>query len=243
MKRHFNNTMLLLLLFVSFASFAQNEKDVQAKIKVVQTDNIVSIYATAVNHTDNIQDNLSYSLLALKKAANGNLSKNTQSGAFILMPNESKTLSLQKLNIDPNGKINVFLFIRSNDKLLSKDTLVIGTLEKKFDNKPIDERNIEISGLIIENVLTKPGKDFYEMFSQINRSNGISYPFVITINEKPALGGRNSEISILINDNIIFKFNSQPNEEFLKNAAQQANRKIYSYYTKRSILYKNEKLF
>lgn len=244
MKRLINNTMLLLLLMFGFyTSFAQVEKDIQAKIKIDQTDNIVNIYATATNNTETYQSELSYSFLALKQDRLGNLTKNSQSGPFSLSSNESKTLSTQNLNLDPNGKILVYLFIRKEGAVLSKDTLQIGSIQKKFENTAIEESKIEISGLIIENVMTKPGKDFYEYFSQFNRTNGINYPFVIVVNEKPQLGGRNSEINIIINDNIVFRFNTQPKEEYLQMAAVQANKAIYNYYTKRKSLYKNEKLY
>ena len=244
MKTHINNTMLLLLLLFGFStSFAQNEKEIQAKIKITQADSFISIFPTAYNSSKTLQNNLSYSILALKKSAAGNMSKNSQSGVFSLMPSETKTLSTQKINIDENGSIQIYLFIRKDDKVVAKDTLHVGAIEKKFKNTPLQETNFEIAGLIIENVLTKPGKDFYEFFSQINRSNGISYPFVIVINEKPSLGGRNSVIDILIDDVTIFKFNTQPKEEYLQMAAKQANREIYTYYSKRKMLYKNEKLF
>lgn len=244
MNRLINNIMLLLLLMFGFyASFAQAEKDIQAKIKIVQTDNMVSIYATATNSTSTIYDDLIYSFLTLKESETGNLSKNSQSGPFSLLSNESKTLSSQKLNLDPKGKVKLYLFVRKDGKVLAKDTLHIGNIEKKFQNTPLEESKIEISGLIIENVMTKPGKDFYEYFSQFNRTNGINYPFVVVVNEKPQLGGRNSEINITINDNIVFRFNTQPKEEYLQMAAMQANKAIYDYFAKRKSLYNNEKLY
>jgi hypothetical protein len=201
------------------------------------------VYATAINNSDTFQSELNYSILSLKEDSKNNLSKNSQSGAFSLSPRESKRLSVQQLNINPNGKLRIFLFIRKNGELLSKDTINIGSIEKKFDNTPLSENQIEIKGLIVENVLTKPGKDFYEFFTQINRINGINYPFVIIVNEKPQIGGRNSEISIIINDNTVFKFRTQPKEEYLQEAAKQANRAIYKYHIKRKGLYKNEKLY
>ncbi len=244
MNIHINNTMLLLLLLFGFsASFAQNNKEIQAKIKITQADSFISIFPTAYNSSGTLQNNLSYSILALKKSATGTMSKNSQSGVFSLLPGETKTLSSQKVNIDENGSIQIYLFIRKDDKVIAKDTLHVGAIENKFKNTPLQETSFEIAGLIIENVLTKPGKDFYEFFSQINRSNGISYPFVIVINEKPSLGGRNSVIDILIDDVTIFKFNTQPKEEYLQMAAKQANKEIYTYYSKRKMLYKNEKLF
>lgn len=244
MKRLINNTMLLLLLMFGFyASFAQADQDIQAKIKIDQTDNIVRIYATATNNTDTFQSELEYSFLALKQDESGNLAKNSQAGPFSLASNESKRLSTQNLNLDPNGKILVYLFIKKEGAVLSKDTLQIGSIEKKFKNTAIEESKIEISGLIIENVLTKPGKDFYEYFSQFNRTNGINYPFVIVVNEKPQLGGRNSQINIQIDEKTVFQFVTQPREEYLQIAAQQANKAIYDYYIKRKSLYKNEKLY
>ena len=244
MKRLINNIVLLLLLMFGFsASYAQAKKDIQAKIKIVQSDNIVSVYATATNNTNTFHSELNYSLLSLKEDATGNMSKKTQFGAFSLTPNESKTLSTQNLNIDSKGKLKVFLFIRKNGQVLSKDTMNIGSIEKKFINTPLNETQIEISGLIIENVLTKPGKDFYEFFTQINRTNNINYPFVIVINEKPRIGGRNSEISIFIKEDIVFKFVTQPKEEYLQMAARVANKAIYDYNIKRKELYKNEKLY
>jgi len=245
MKTLINNLMLLLLLMFGITtSFAQDNKEViQAKIKIEQTDNLVSVYATARNKTDTYQSELNYSFLSLKENYKGNLSKNSQSGTFSLAPKEIQKLSFQKLNIDPKGKLTIFLFIRKNGKVLSKDTIHIGSIEKKFKYSSLKETQIEISGLIIENVLTKPGKDFYEFFSQLNRMNGINYPFVIVIDEKPQLGGRNSEISIKINENIVFKFRTQPNEEYLQNVAKQANSTINNYHTKRMSLYKNEKIY
>ncbi len=246
MKKLINNTMLLLLLMFGFhTSLAQKaqKEAIQAKIKIEQADNLVSVYATAINHTDTYQSELHYSFLSLKKSHSGNLSKNSQSGVFSLNPKEVQKLSFQKLNIDPKGKLTIFLFIRKNGKVLSKDTLHIGSIEKKFGHTPIKESHIEITGLVVENVLTKPGKDFYEFFTQINRMNAVNYPFVIVIDEKPQLGGRNSEISIKINENVVFKFRTQPKEEYLQALAKQANQVIYNYYLKRMRLYKGEKLY
>lgn len=244
MKKHINNVMLLLLLMFGFStSFAQDEKDIQAKIKMVQTDNLVSIFATVSNNTQTFQSELDYTLLSLTEGANGKLSKDSQSGEFTLKPTESIVLSSQKSNIDRHGKLKIFLFIRQKGALVSKDTLYVASIQDKFKNKNIIEEQIVISGLIVENVMTKPGKDFYELFTQIARMNNINYPFVIVVNEKPNLGGRNSEISLLVKEEEVFKFVTQPKEEYLQMAAKQANKALYQYNLKRQKLYKSEKLY
>ncbi len=241
----FNNIMLLLLwLFGFYNSYAQDEQDIQAKIKIAQSDNLVSIYANAINNTDTYQVELNYSFLVLKESSSGNLSKNSQSGPFSLIPGEEKTLSKQKINLDPDSKLNIYLFIRKKGAVLSKDTIVItDNIQKKYTNTSINEREIVLSGLIIDNVLTKPGKDFYDYFSLFNRTNGESYPFVIVIEEKPNIGGRNSQISINVDDEIIFQFVTQPNDEFLQEAAKQANIAVHKYNLKKNKLYSDEKLY
>lgn len=244
MAQYFNNIMLLLLLLFGFStSYAQVDQDIQAKIRIAQSDNLISIYATAINNTNTYQVELNYALLTLKESKSGNLSKNTQSGPFSLKPEEEKTLSRQSINLDPESKISIFLFIRKEDTLLSKDTLVLGNIQKKYTSTSIREKEIVLSGLIIDNVLTKPGKDFYDYFSQFYRTNGLSFPFVIVIEEKPNLGGRNSQIDIKIKDEIVFQFVTQPKEEFLQKAAKQANIAVYKYNLKRNKLYSDEKLY
>jgi hypothetical protein len=91
--------------------------------------------------------------------------------------------------------------------------------------------------------LTKPGKDFYDYFSLYNRTNGVSYPFVIVIEEKPNIGGRNSQISINVDDESIFQFVTQPKDEYLQEAAKQANMAVYKYNLKKNKLYSDEKLY
>jgi hypothetical protein len=246
MIKQINNNILLLFLCIPFMLFSQNESEkdsVQAKIKFTKKDNFIEVFAEAINLSKTIQDELNYSLLLLKKNASGNLSKNLQSGEFSLMVDEVKLLSKQQFNMTDNDEIKAFLFIRKQKKVISKDTLTILSFDEKYSNKPLEENNLELSGLIVENVMTKLGKDFYDFFSQINQLTNTSYPFIIIINEKPAIGGRNSEITILINDEIIYKFRTQPKEEYLYNNALEANKRIYNYNIKRKILRKKKSVF
>ena len=60
--------------------------------------------------------------------------------------------------------------------------------------------------MVVENVKTKNGKDFYDFFYQKYTTSGAKYPFVISINEKPFLGGRGALVSVEIGDDKIFEF-------------------------------------
>ncbi|MEE9348583.1 MAG: CsgE family curli-type amyloid fiber assembly protein [Flavobacteriaceae bacterium] len=245
MSRNLSFSLVLVLIGITL-SFSQNEAtidSIQAKIKIVKKDNFITIYAKALNHSKTIQSELKYSILALKKSDTGNLSRNVQSGEFSMEVDEEKLLSTQQLNIGNKDIIKVYLFVRKNKVLISKDSLFISAVDEIYNTSAVKESDMEMSGLVVENTMTKLGKDFYDFFGQVKQLNNVKYPFIIIINEKPALGGRNSEVSIVINDQIIYRFRTQPKEEYLYNQAQEANRKIYNYYIKSKTLKKKNKLF
>jgi len=238
--------LIVTFLFGSLLTFSQNEsaKDsIVAKIKMKKKDNLIIIYGKAINYSKAIKSELKYSMLALKKDENGNLSRVIQTGEFSILIDEEKMLSKQELNINNNEEIKVYLYIRNNTKLISKDSMIISAIDKKYNTQLIDEVNLELSGLIVENTMTKLGKDFYDFFGQINQLNDINYPFIIIINEKPALGGRNSEINIMVNDEIIYRFRTQPKEDYLYSQAKEANRRVYNYHIQKKMLRKKTRVF
>jgi hypothetical protein len=249
MRKQDNNTMLLLLCLFGFSvSFAQigqlvPDEEVQAKIKIVREDNLVNIYATATNNSEIFQDQLKYSILSLKKSSTGNLSKNVQSGFFSLFPEESKTLSTQQVNLEPESEIQLFLYIKRDSMLISRDTLTIENISESNFQKTETHSDFEWPGLILDQVMTKTGRDFYERLNSLYRLNGINFPMMMIVEEKPLLGGINSEIKVWVDDHIIFQFNSQPDEDFLELAVQAAYRKLLQYHKERQKLLKQERKF
>ena len=249
MKTQNNNIMLLLLLiFGCSVTFAQNEhlssnEEVQAKIKIVKEDKFLNIYPTAVNTTNIFQDRLHYSFLCLKTTTKGNLSKNIQSGYFSLQPDETKILSFQKNFQDPEACVKMYLFIKRDSILISKDSVIINDLENKNHPNKNSDADIEFSGLIIDNIITKTGRDFCDKLRSIYILNGVNFPMIIIVEEKPFLGGRISEIKILVADNVIFQFNSQPDDDFLEMAAQHAYRRLTQYHNDRKLLMLQERKY
>ncbi len=246
MYKYYLHISILFSLSFILVGFSQNEsiKDsIKAKIEIQKSDNFVKIYAKAINQSQAIQSELKYSMLSVKKSASGNLSRSVQSGEFSIGVDEVKTLSTQQLNVESKEEIKVYLFIKKEKKVISKDTIVITAIDKKYSTKAIEESDVALYGLIVENTMTKLGKDFYDYFASINQLNGQKYPFVIIINEKPALGGRNSEINISINEEIIYRFRTQPKEEYLHQQAENASRTIYNYHVKKTMLKKKKRVF
>jgi len=235
-----NILFLVLFIFNGTAVFSQ-EEDIHAKIVIKTTDNLVDIKAFAQNIDVTYKDAYTYLLFSLKKGIQGNYSRTSQSGEFSLEPNEEKELSSSKVNIQKGEEYKVFLFIRKNDVLVSKDSAVIYSAERIEEKKYITESEIEIKGLVIEDVKTKLGKDFYDYFYQKYTTTGSQYPFIINITEKPSIG-RGSIISIDVDGRIIFEFMTRPNDEYIQAAATQALRYIYSYSAQRKLLYKSKKI-
>jgi len=229
---------------VEIQELDQTTKDVQsqvveAKIVVKKADGLVDISGIVENRENIYLEEYNFNLVVLKLDASGNYLKNAQSGEFSLQPKEIKNLATLKVNIKESDVLKLYFFIRKDLKLITKDTLTVVSKIKKLETKAIAEETIEINGLVVEDVITKLGKDFYDFFYQEYNSSGSKFPFVINIIEKPLIG-ISSEIRIDIDDRIIYKMTTRPNEEYLQAAARQAIVAINNYNDKRKFLFKND---
>lgn len=217
----------------SMSVFAQEGKEAQnikAKINLFQSDIFVQIDAVVENGARIYQEKLSYQLLLLQRQVGTKIyDKNERQGEFNLLPNEEKTIASYKFNIEKNQELKAYLFIRDKDKLIAKDSVKINEVVEILQTTSIREDEIEIIGLVVENVKTKIGKDFYDFFYQKYNASGAQYPFVININEKPFIGGRGALVSIEIGDDKIFEFQARPDEEMLQNAAAYSLKLIENY--------------
>lgn len=233
--------IILGLLFLFNANLVFSQESVSAKIVAKVADNLIDAKAVAQNNESTFKDDYSYLLFSLKKGAQGNYSRNMQSGQFSLESGEKKELSSLKINIQKDEECKIFLFIRKDDVLISKDSIIIYAAEKEEKNEVVDESDFEIKGIVVEDVITKIGKDFHDYFYQEYSNSGNQYPFVINIKEKPYFG-RSSIITIEIEDQNVFEFFAKPDEEFLRSAVTAALQKINQFAIQRKLLYKNSRI-
>lgn len=229
-------SILLLLCFSGYAQVVGPE--VEATIKAVEEEGMISIEGVAENKTNIYQQELMYLLVGLKTGATGNLSKNQQSGKFSLDPEESRILTRLKVNRQPSEQIKLYLFIRKGDILVDKDTLVLGE-PKKAANVRNNDSGIEIKGLVVEEVITKPAKDFYDYFYQKYSSSSEQYPYVVKITEKP-LPGISSIVTVYADDDAIYATRTNPKQEFLESSAQEAILALNNHYRRQQLLFKDE---
>ena len=233
--------ILSLLLFLTSGTSLFSQESVRAKIVAKVADNLIDAKAIAQNNEATIKDDYSYLLFSLKKGAQGNYAKNSQSGQFSLEPGEERELASLKINIQKEEECKIFLYIRKENVLISKDSITIYAAEKEKKNEIIAESDFEIKGIVVEDVLTKIGKDFHDYFYQAYSNSGDQYPFIINIKEKPYFG-RSSIITIEIEDQIIFEFFTKPDEEFLREAVKSSLQNIKQYSLQRKLLYKNSRI-
>ena len=220
---------------------AQDNFKIKANLEYSKKDDLVVVKARVNNKQSIYIQELNYFMLALKKGASGNYSKSDQSGYFSLAPNEEKLLATIQQNIQEGELLKIYLFIKKGKVVVAKDSVEISLIDLANHNKPLLEDNIEITGLVVEEMRTKMGKDFYDFFHQRYQSQSNKFNFYIFIKEKPTLGRSSSIITIQIDDRTIFEFRPRADEEFLRSAALIAFNRVLMYHKQRKALFKLQK--
>ncbi len=223
----------LFILFVCFVqvSVAQfTNTDVVAKIKVETVDEVITAVATATNTTE-VYKSLRYSLSVFRTDAQNNLTKNIQEERFTLEANETKELSSGTMSSRDPDKIIVLLLIYEDDKIVAKDRLAFNEEVKK--PKKVEEETsddgIELTGIVIEETKTKPGRDFYEYFYNSYTLNQINGNKIVGVYETLSFG-RTTILQVKVEDNVIHRFIGKPDLEYLEQMSKIAIRKVYKYF-------------
>lgn len=235
--------IILCCLLLSFNQvYSQLNEVVKGKINIQESDNLILIKAQVENEEPLFKSNLYYNLVALKKSSSGNYSSNRQEGEFSLNPEESKTVSEIRLNLNEEEDLRIYLFIKHENILVSKDSIyILPQKQQQAQKKIVKEADFELKGIVIDEVLTKIGKDFHDYFYQDYLNSGTQYPFIITIAEKPYFG-TSSIISVEVDDTVLFEFMSKPDEEFLKSNVKISLQNLSQYSKQRKMLFKNSRI-
>jgi curli production assembly/transport component CsgE len=87
---------------------------------------------------------------------------------------------------------------------------------------------IEINGLVVDETITKVGRDFYELFFQYWEAPTGTLSYTLFVREKP-LNGLGSQVIIEVNDTEVFVQALQPRYDVVDAVAQYAVGLIQSY--------------
>ncbi|WP_272149994.1 CsgE family curli-type amyloid fiber assembly protein [Tenacibaculum aiptasiae] len=214
---------VLVVFFVPFVCGQEFDTyRVKGSVNLTRTDDFLTLRAQVLNLEPYFIDELNYNFVALKKGVAGNYSKNSQSNDFSLRPKEEKQLSIIKINVKKNEELKVYLFIKHKNKLIHRDTLFL--IPKKKAQK-INEEQFLIRGIVIDEAITRIGKDYHDFFYKEYLVTGKNYPFIVKIVEKPALG-RSSMISVEVEGKKIHEFFARPQEDYLKSNVVRAMRNL-----------------
>ncbi len=208
--------------------------EVVAKIKTETVDETISWVAWATNTTE-VYKSLRYVFTVFRTDAQKNLAKSEQEGRFTLEANETKQLSRVTGNVKEKDKIVVLLLVYDDDdKIVGKDRVELNkATNQSQDREKIEEDvsddGIELTGIVIEETKTKPGKDFYEFFYNLYTLSQINGNKVVGVYEKLSFG-RSTIIQVKIEDVVIHEFLGKPDLEYLEQMSKIAIRKVYKYF-------------
>lgn len=226
--------VILTLFLMSMQISAQDKNAVSGKIVTEQNEGILKIRAAAINMSATYHS-LNYIVVSVKKGKSGT-SSNKQSGKFSLNPNETKTLAETTFNLQKNDGLKVFLFVKDEetDIVLSKDSLEINGAQFAKEVSFIPENKLELSGLTIDDTKTRVGQQFYDTF--FKKYNQLSQKFqgTVIIAEQPTFG-RNTRITVTIDDQLIYAFVARADEEAIEEEANRTLGLLTEYNSKSSL--------
>jgi len=250
MRMTFKNTSLthtLCLVMLFFAcqivSAQYINTDIKARILFEKNSEFITFKAVGENVTLADRPELRYEFIVYKKDDGNNTSKSSQSDRFFLKANERKSLSSVTINYNVESHLIIALLIYDNDKPVGQARIELPQGGKSdLDSNPTLER-IEVSkdqaqpqgrertfleGLVIENTITKAGKDFYRIFYQQYLNSQIKSSKNIVIDEVPGRS-RSTRVSVKVDGQLVWQFFAQPRKQFLQQMAETAFQKSIAY--------------
>ena len=131
-------------------------------------------------------------------------------------------LSVSDTNAQKTKKVNDSI---RTLKILKKTLNEIIEKNKMADDPNFD---MEIDGLIMDETRTKVGRDFYDMFFSIWIAPKKVKNYKVVIKEMVTPGLAN-EISVLVNESLVFKQKVQPRYDILEQMTKYANQRVVQY--------------
>ena len=214
--------------------------EVVAKIKIDKTSEYYQFTAISGNLTS-FDQSLRYEFMVFKTDENNNTSKSSQGDRFVLKSNYSAVLSTLTVSYSVEHKVILVLLIYDvDDNPIGQDRIVLENGGKtELDIKPkqlaqatadqaAPQDGVIAGGLVIENAITKAGRDFYRYFSLDFFNRGITTNKNILIEEVPGRS-RSTLISVKVDGRLVWQFYSQPSKKFLINMVDLAMQRSIAY--------------
>lgn len=223
------------------AQFYNTEVEATIALELID-ESFLNVVASAYNKTE-INKSLRYVLSVIKSGNEGENTSNTkQEGRFVLEAGIKKNLSTTSINVIPEDRTIILLLVyNQDDKIIGKDRKVLNGLEGEEDlvEKQIPAASPDIKeskkdgfilrGMVIENTKTKAGGDFYDLFYSYYLSQNINGEKIVKIDEKLAIAN-NTQIQVVVGDDVVMQFIMNPRNQYLTTMAQQAIYRVNLYF-------------
>tara|TARA_Y100000815_G_scaffold274771_1_gene309962 strand:+ start:7038 stop:7829 length:792 start_codon:yes stop_codon:yes gene_type:complete len=243
-KNAYISFFLWLLAMTSYSQLLN--KEIKAEIRINDSGEFIEFTALAENLT--LADrSLQYEFSTFTKDENGNTTKNSQDNRFVLEGQNIKELSKVTVNKVEGKRMIILLIINDIDgKPLGQDRIVLNDDSGDDDNTIVIKKNTDeqpgtgqynnqdmakpqdgyfMEGLVVENSITKMGRDFYTLFYSKYYLSGLKSGKDIIIEEQPARG-RVTRISVKVENQLVWQFFSNPSRDYLKQQAEVSFNKV-----------------
>lgn len=234
-------TCALIFVFGLSVNAQLYNKEYVARIYADRESEFYTFTATAENLTPT-DVSLRFDFTQYQADGNGNVTKDTHSDRFFLKGNEKKVLSYGTVGYNMEGKITIVLVLYDlDDRPVGQDRIEltsINGLQEIVSEQPQERATNQdqaapqdgfvLDGLVVENTLTKAGRDFYKYFYAEYYNRQVKTKKNIIIEEVPGKF-RSTRISVKIDDQLLWQFFSQPKKSYLQKMANTALDRCIAY--------------
>ncbi|MFD2825373.1 CsgE family curli-type amyloid fiber assembly protein [Leeuwenhoekiella polynyae] len=226
------NIILFLLNYNAInAQFINQE--IEAEILVENSGEFYDFVAVAENKSLADQS-FRYEFATFIRDEEGKVYKDSLVGRFGLASQSRERLENITISRAEERRVIVLLVIYSLEgKPLGQDRIVLN--DKKSNTKIVLAKQNEsinqdmapsqdgffLEGLVVENSITKMGRDFYKLFYSKYYLSGLKSKKDIVIDELP-FRARTTRISVKVDNQLVWQFFSNPSQEFLKQQSEIA---------------------
>ncbi|MDX5435755.1 MAG: curli production assembly/transport protein CsgE, partial [Pontibacter sp.] len=98
----------------------------------------------------------------------------------------------------------------------------------QYEQKARNSADLEIDGLIVDETITKIGRDFYDVFHRQWEAPPMATNYTILIKELPARGN-SSLVSLSVNEVKVFEQVMQPRYDVIEEVATYLASAVYEY--------------
>ena len=169
---------------------------------------------------------LDFTVALQRTGASANASTIRQTGLLTTPPGGVDTAGRVTVALAPGDRVEARLTLRH----LQEGWVLLDTFARTFGTAPAaqpsptlaaDPDFLEIDGLVIDRVLTKPGRDFYELFYRDWDAPFGARGYSILVEETP-FRGRQTIIKVSVDEQLIYQQILQTRYDVLEEMVQQA---------------------